>query len=65
VAISDHPMARGLGALLVELIHRRAFEEGCSGVVHALMHERNSSTRILSKHAEVVRRYHLWAKDLS
>ena len=65
VAVADHPRARGLGALLVELTHRRAHEEGCSGVVHALMHERNSSTHILSKHAQVVRRYHLWAKEIS
>lgn len=64
VAVSDRPEARGLGALLVELVHRRAFDEGCSGVVHALMHVRNPSTLILSRHAEVVRRYHLWIKDL-
>lgn len=63
VAIRREPLARGMGALLVELAHRRAHREGMAGVIHALIHEENTSDRILSSKSEVIRRYELWRRD--
>lgn len=63
VASSRCAQARGLGALLVECLHRKAHLEGHRGVVHALMHSANPSNRILSSHGETIRTYSLWRKD--
>lgn len=64
VAASRERSAQGLGALLVESVHRMAHQDGHSGVIHALMHERNPSTHILSRAGTVLRTYSLWKKDL-
>lgn len=64
VAAAPDPRARGLGALLTEMAHRDAHRDGFSGVVHALMHESNPSTRIKAAHGRILRAYSLWAKEL-
>ncbi|MBK9578537.1 MAG: hypothetical protein IPO40_15780 [Fibrobacteres bacterium] len=64
VATSRHPCARGLGALLVEWLHRKAHASNHTGVVHALMHAANPSTHILSGHGRTIRTYSLWRKEL-
>lgn len=63
VATLPHPSARGLGALLVEWLHRQAHGNGHRGVVHALMHAANPSTHILSGQGRTIRTYSLWRKD--
>ncbi|HYF04416.1 MAG TPA: hypothetical protein VEC36_13615, partial [Patescibacteria group bacterium] len=54
--------ARGLGTLLVEMIHERAAEHGFTEIIHALMHESNTSMNILS--GEIFCRYVLFGKSL-
>ena len=39
----------GLGRLLLAQAHRRAARQGCSQVIHALMHDASAS-RVLSRH---------------
>lgn len=64
VATSRSRYARGLGALLVEWLHRKSCHDGHRGVIHALMHSQNPSTRILSSCATTLCTYSLWRKDL-
>lgn len=64
VATAPDPRARGLGALLTEMAHRDAHRAGFFGVVHALMHESNPSTRIKATHGQILRTYSLWAKEI-
>jgi len=64
VAVVPRPDVRGLGTYLVACTHRHLFAAGYSAVYHALMHESNISTNILSDHGEVVRRYALLGKEL-
>lgn len=55
----------GLGAVLVEQIHRIARQSGYHSVIHALMHESNNSLNISAKTAEVIRRYALFGRSLT
>jgi GNAT superfamily N-acetyltransferase len=54
----------GLGAVLVEQIHRIARQSGYRSVIHALMHESNNSLNISAKTAVVIRRYALFGRSL-
>lgn len=55
----------GVGRLLVETFHRRAFELGFANVIHALMHEGNQSLNRSGRYdAQVFRRYALMGKRL-
>ncbi len=56
--------ARGLGAFLVEMVHRRAFDSGYRTVCHALMHEHNMSGNIGGVRAKVCRRYKLYGRKI-
>lgn len=62
VAARETRGARGLGTYLVELVHRRARERGFRRVIHALMHDENSSTKIVAN-GEVMRRYVLFGRE--
>ena len=62
VAAIPESEARGLGTLLVEIIHERAAEHGFTEIIHALMHESNTSMNIMS--GEIFRRYVLFGKSL-
>ncbi len=54
----------GLGGLLVARIHEIAEAAGFRRVIHALMHESNSSRRISDRYAETMRRYALFSRAL-
>ena len=54
---------RGLGAWLVEDLHKRAADHGFRTVYHALMHEANDSANITARSARVVRRYRLYVRE--
>ena len=62
VAVMPDPVLRGLGAWLVEDIHKRAAGHGFRIVYHALMHEANDSANITAGAATVVRRYRLYVR---
>ncbi|MGE3802121.1 MAG: hypothetical protein AB7H80_13980 [Candidatus Kapaibacterium sp.] len=64
VAAKPIPVARGIGTLLVEMIHERAKDRGYRHVIHALMHDANLSTHVLGEQSEVIRRYLLFGKEL-
>ena len=51
---------KGLGAHLLERLHKQAFEMGYDEVIHALMHENNVSARILAEGAELLHTYVLY-----
>lgn len=55
----------GLGAVLVDRIRKNAWEMGYTRVIHALMHESNVSKAVSQRrHAERIRSYGLYAKEL-
>jgi L-amino acid N-acyltransferase YncA len=62
VAAIPESEARGLGTLLVEMIHERAAEHGFTEIIHALMHESNTSMNIAP--GDIFRRYVLFGKSL-
>ena len=64
VAVVPRSEARGLGALMAEMIHRSAFEDGYQEVIHALMHERNGSNNISRKNSRPFRSYLLFGRNL-
>ena len=55
---------RGIGSLLVEKIHKTAFEKGYETIFHALMYEKSPSTRILSGNTSIYHTYLLFGKEL-
>lgn len=62
LAVRPEPVCRGLGAFLVELCSRRAFESGVQTVYHALMHDANPSANIGRGGMAVCRRYRLYRR---
>lgn len=62
LAVRPEPVARGLGAFLVELCSRRAYESGVQAVYHALMHDANQSANIGRDGMTVCRRYRLYRR---
>lgn len=57
---------RGVGHLLADSYHRRALDLGFTEVIHALMHEDNSSRERSNRHrAKVFRRYALMGRLLA
>lgn len=54
----------GLGVVLVRQLHRTARELGYSHVIHALMHEANSSQNICCASSRLLREYTLFARKL-
>ena len=63
LAVRPDPALRGLGAWLVEDLHKRAAGRGFRTVYHALMHEANDSANITARSARVVRRYRLYVRE--
>ena len=63
LAVLPDPAVRGLGAWLVEDIHKRVADSGFRTVYHALMHEANDSANITAAAARVVRRYRLYVRE--
>jgi N-acetylglutamate synthase-like GNAT family acetyltransferase len=64
LAVVPDARCRGLGTVLVETLHRKAFQGEYQSIIHALMHQSNSSTHILSKEAAVYQQYSLFGKHL-
>lgn len=62
LAVRPEPVCRGLGAFLVELCSRRAWESGVQAVYHALMHDANQSANIGRDNMNVCRRYRLYRR---
>lgn len=62
LAVRPEPVCRGLGAFLVELCSRRAWESGVQAVYHALMHDANQSANIGRDGMSVCRRYRLYRR---
>jgi len=64
VAVAQGRTYAGLGAVLVDRIHRAAAAMGMREVVHALMHESNKSLNLSSRTATRFRLYTLYARKL-
>jgi GNAT superfamily N-acetyltransferase len=63
IAVVPEARGRRLGAHLFARAHSRAFELGFAGVIHALMHADNASTRMSAReHARTFRRYALFGR---
>lgn len=55
----------GLGAVLVDALHRAARDAGFTRVIHALRHDGNSaSVNLSARHVHPIRRYTLFARRL-
>jgi GNAT superfamily N-acetyltransferase len=65
VAVVPECASGGLGTLLVARIREIAHGLGYTRCIHALMHESNRSRNISAKTASTVRRYALFARQLS
>ncbi|HEY5595688.1 MAG TPA: GNAT family N-acetyltransferase [Candidatus Bipolaricaulota bacterium] len=65
VAVLPELGGSGLGSLLVAEGHRVAAELGFKRAIHALMYEDNVSRKISAHYAKPMRRYSLFAKELS
>jgi GNAT superfamily N-acetyltransferase len=55
----------GLGAVLLDRVHEEARRMGFTRAIHALMHETNSSRNLSAHSARLVRRYTLFARQLT
>ena len=64
VAAKPGPEARGLGTLLIEMMHRQAKQKGYRWIIHALMHDSNASANIKKDRFETIREYVLYGKEL-
>ena len=64
VAILPKASLRGLGSVLVARLHSMAHELGYKRVIHALMHENNTSLNVSRHYATVMRRYTLYSRSL-
>ena len=64
LAIRRRQDTMGLGSLLVETLHKKAYEAGYTTVYHALMHSDNISTKVAGHDSSVCREYRLYGKEL-
>jgi L-amino acid N-acyltransferase YncA len=64
VVVRPDGFARGLGTLLAEKMHGIAREQGYDEVIHALMHEKNSSLNVLGERGSIHRSYRLFARSI-
>ncbi len=64
VAILPQRNYAGLGNLLVSQCHQIAQDLGYQFVIHALMHQSNSSLNISTRYAQPIRQYTLFAKPI-
>lgn len=61
-AVRRSQFGKGLGSLLIELIHLRGTEKGYNEMIHALMYDANPSARVLRDSSHVIRRYNLYGR---
>lgn len=65
LAVDPEARCAGLGSLLVDELHRTAWEKGYTEAIHALQHETNTSLKITGRHhGGVFRRYALFSKRI-
>ena len=64
LAVRSGAKGKGLGGFLVRQLHADARKAGYKDIIHALMHEKNVSTRVADTGAHLLRRYHLYASEL-
>ncbi len=65
LAVDPSSRSAGLGAWLVDEVHRFGQEQGFTEAIHALQHETNTSLKITRRHrGEPFRRYALSARPL-
>lgn len=64
VAVVSGGRGRGIGTLLVEKIHTIASDRGYSRVIHALMHEENTSMNIATEGSHICQSYRLFGRSL-
>ena len=65
LAVRPGRAGAGLGGVLMAHFHRAARQLGFQRVIHALMHESNSSLNLSGRYAKPFRRYMLWARVLN
>lgn len=65
LAVDPGARCAGLGSLLVDEVHGRAFAKGFTEAIHALQHRSNTSLKITGRHhGTVIREYSLFSKRL-
>lgn len=57
-------LQRGIGGTLLDLIHKKAEENGFKTVIHALMYDGNVSKKHSGKFSQVFRRYTLYGREI-
>ena len=65
LAVLPEPALAGLGNLLLWRVHEEAKRLGFKRVIHALMHESNTSRNLSGRYAKPFRRYTLFARKLA
>ena len=64
LAVHSGRRCAGLGSVLMDQCHQAAHRLGFRRVIHALMHESNTSQKISMRSSQTIRRYTLYAKGL-
>lgn len=64
-AVQATQYGKGLGSLLIEMIHRRGTARGYRQMIHALMYDNNPSARVLRGSSTVIRQYSLYGRPNS
>ncbi len=57
-------LQRGIGGALLDMIHKRAEENGFQNLIHALMYDGNISKKRTAKFSKPFRRYTLYGREL-
>ena len=64
LAVKSGAKGKGLGGYLVKRLHRDAYQAGYETIIHALMHEKNVSTRVAETDSRPFRQYRLYAMEI-
>lgn len=65
IAVKPGRRYAGLGSYLLQQIHQKAADNGFHSIIHAYMHDSNVSKVLSHKSAHTIRRYRLYARELS
>jgi GNAT superfamily N-acetyltransferase len=63
LAVAPASRGAGIGAILMDEVHRRAADKGYDAAIHALMHVENPSHRISKHGGDIFRRYALYGRE--
>lgn len=64
LAVNPEPKFKGLGTLITEMAHKKAFESNYEEIIHALIHQDNESGNILSGKNHQFREYVILGKKI-